>query len=156
MSEESSSAATPSDTKVILHWLDKSRSQRILFLLEELSVPYDIKIYKRGEDKLAPPELKQVHPLGKSPVVEIQVPGRKSIVLAESAVIVEYLCDYYGKHLIPKRFHGEQGIGKESEAWLRYRYYENYAEGSLMPYLVMKLVMASMFQPVRLSSIRVC
>lgn len=146
MSEQASTTAAPTGTKIILHWLEKSRAQRILFLLEELSVPYQIKTYKRTKDGLGPPELKQVHPLGKSPLLEVQVPGRKSIVLAESALIVEYLCDYYGKHLIPKRFDaGEEGIGMESEAWLRYKYYMNYAEGSLMPYLVMKLVMNSMF-----------
>jgi glutathione S-transferase len=146
----STSTSIPADTKVILHWLDKSRSQRILFLLEELSIPYELRVYKRGSDKLAPPELKAVHPLGKSPVIEIQTAGRKPIVIAESALIVEYLCDYWGKSLIPNRFENSDGagdIGQETEAWMRYKYYLNYAEGSLMPYMVMKLVISSMPYP---------
>lgn len=141
------SLSSPSEgTKVILHWLNKSRSQRILFLLEELHVPYEIRTYERTADKVAPPELKQVHPLGKSPVVEIQVPGRSEpIILAESALIIEYICEYWGKQLIPARWKDGQsgGIGQESEAWMRYKYYMNYGEGSLMPFLVMKLVIGS-------------
>jgi len=139
-------ATPPEGTKVILHWLNKSRSQRILFLLEELHVPYEIRTYERTAERVAPPELKQVHPLGKSPVVEIQVPGRSEpIILAESALIIEYICEYWGKHLVPSRWKdGQSGcIGQESEAWMRYKYYMNYGEGSLMPFLVMKLVIGS-------------
>lgn len=72
---------------IIVHHLDKSRSHRILWLLEELSVPYEIKEYKRNtETMLAPPELKQIHPLGKSPVIENTETGD---VIAESGAIVE-------------------------------------------------------------------
>ena len=75
--------------------LEVSRSHRILWLLEELQVPYELKTYKRGKDKMAPPELKEVHPLGKSPVITVEVPGRSQpLVLAESAAITEYLCKY--------------------------------------------------------------
>ena len=82
-----------------------------------------------------------MHPLGKSPVIEIQDEseegkGRKGLVIAESAEIVEYLCEYWGRGLIPGRFEGVGegkvgGIGQETEAWMRYKYYMNYAEGSL-------------------------
>lgn len=138
-------ASPPEGTKVILHWLNKSRSQRILFLLEELHVPYEIRTYQRTAERLAPPELKNVHALGKSPVIEVQVPGREPVILAESALIIEYLCEYWGKQLIPSRFKDGRSaeIGQETEAWLRYKYYMNYAEGSLMPFLVMKLVIGS-------------
>jgi len=72
--------------------LELSRAQRILWLLEELKVPYELKTYKRTKERFAPAELKDVHPLGKSPVVTIEVPGRDPLVMAESASIVEYIC----------------------------------------------------------------
>ena len=137
MSTLSQSLPTPPPTtSITLHWLEKSRSQRILFLLEELCIPYTLKTYARGPDKLAPPELRKVHPLGKSPVIEIKdtaQPEGKGLVIAESAEIVEYLCEYWGRGLIPARFAGSGagGIGQETEAWMRYKYYMNYAEGSL-------------------------
>ncbi|ETN42579.1 uncharacterized protein HMPREF1541_01736 [Cyphellophora europaea CBS 101466] len=129
--------------KITLHWLEVSRSHRILWLLEELQIPYELKTYKRGKDKLAPPELKKVHPLGKSPVITIETSNsNEPLVLAESAAIVEYLCDYYGKHLVPKRYKdGEDGrVGGETESWLRYRFFMHYAEGSIMPYMVFSLI----------------
>lgn len=78
---------------IIVHHLDKSRSHRILWLLEELDVPYEIKQYKRLESLLAPPELKEIHPLGKAPVVENT---ETKEVLAESGAIVEVLCALFG------------------------------------------------------------
>lgn len=82
--------------------LEVSRSHRILWLLEELQVPYELKTYKRTKDRLAPPELKQVHPLGKSPVVTIEAPGSsRPLVLAESAAIAEYLCKSVFYHRPP-------------------------------------------------------
>ena len=75
----------------------------------------------------------------------IEVPGKaQPLVLAESAAIVEYLCDYYGKGLLPKRYQdGKEGqIGFENESWLRYRYYMHYAEGSLMPLMLISLLLA--------------
>ena len=95
---------------------------------------------------LAPPELKKIHPLGKAPLLTIEVEGRSSpLVLAESSVIVEYLIKHYGPHLAPREFDaGKEGqIGQETEEWLRYRYFMHYAEGSLMPYLLSALIAIS-------------
>lgn len=104
--------------------LNESRGQRIVWLLEELKLEYDIKIYLRQKNKRAPPELKQVHPLGKSPVVTIEAPSlEEPLVLAESGAIVEYIIDHFGTHLIPKRYlDGSEGtIGAETKEWQRYR-----------------------------------
>ncbi|WKE65207.1 glutathione S-transferase [Gallaecimonas kandeliae] len=110
-----------------LHHLEKSRSQRVLWLLEALQLPYALKCYQRDpKTLLAPAELKAVHPLGKSPVL---VDG--DLVVAESAAILEYLLDQYGQG----RFRPQ-----DAGALQQYRYWLHYAEGSLMPLLVMKLV----------------
>lgn len=106
--------------------LNESRGQRIVWLLEELKLDYDIKVYFRQKDKHSPPELKQVHPLGKSPAISIQAPSlqnEKPLVLAESAAIVEYVSDHFGQKLIPKRYpDGKDGlIGAETKEWLRFR-----------------------------------
>ena len=125
------------------HRLDKSRSQRILWLLEELKIDYDVKVYHRQSNKLAPPELKEVHPLGKSPVIKIEKKdGTSPMVLAESGFMTEYLIDHYGPHLAPKRYKdGQEGqVGGETESWMRYRYFMHYCEGTFMPYLVMMLL----------------
>jgi len=119
-----------------------------MWLLEELDVPYELKTYKRGADKLADPKLKEVHPLGKSPVVTLDVPGRESpVVLAESGAIAEYLCDHYGKQstLVPIRYQeGKDGqVGGETESWMRYRMFMHYAEGSIMPLNVISLLVGS-------------
>ena len=113
---------------IVVHHLNNSRSQRILWLLEELGVPYDIKRYQRdAKTSLAPPELLAVHPLGKSPVIT-----DGDLTLAESGAIVEYLVDRYGKGaLVPPQ--GTPGR-------IRYTYWLHFAEGSAMPPLVMKLV----------------
>ncbi|KAL8901185.1 MAG: hypothetical protein Q9207_005331 [Kuettlingeria erythrocarpa] len=124
--------------KVILYWLEKSRAQRILWLLEELKVDYELKTYKRV-NMLAPPEFKKIHPLGKSPLLSIQAEGAaEPLVLAESGVITEYLIDHFGPSLAPKRWleGKENQVQGETEEWLRYRYFMHYAEGTLMPYLV--------------------
>lgn len=125
--------------------LEKSRSHRILWMMEELGIPYELKTFKRSKDLLAPPELKQIHPLGKSPVISIDVPGGKPLVLAESGLIVEYLAKHYGqpgKEFVPKEWQEgkENTVGGETEEWIRYRYYMHFAEGSLMPFLVLSLV----------------
>lgn len=101
--------------------LEVSRSHRILWLLEELKIPYELKTWKRGADKLADPKLKEVHPLGKSPMLVVERPDGSDLVLIESAAITEYLCDYYGRHLIPKRYsQGHEGeIAQENESWIR-------------------------------------
>ncbi|HSW12020.1 MAG TPA: glutathione S-transferase [Solimonas sp.] len=113
---------------VIVHHLNNSRSQRVLWLLEELGVDYQVKRYERNAvTMLAPPELKAVHPLGKSPVI---TDGNATV--AESGAIVEYLVERYGKgRLLPAAGTPEH---------LQYRYWLHYAEGSIMPLLVMKLV----------------
>jgi glutathione S-transferase len=113
---------------ITVHHLDHSRSQRVLWLLEELDVPYDIRPYKRDpKTMLAPRELRQVHPLGKSPVIT-----EGDITVAESGAILEYLVERHGQgRLIP-------AIG--SPEHLRYRYWLHFAEGSAMPPLLMKLV----------------
>lgn len=129
--------------KLKLARLAKSRAQRILWLLEELNVDYELKTYKR-KGLLAPPELKEIHPLGKSPLLTVKAEGASEpLVLAESANIVEYLVDHYGSRLIPKQYpDGKDGlIGRETEEWMRYRYYMHYAEGTLMPYLIVKLLL---------------
>ncbi|KAI9732825.1 MAG: hypothetical protein M1834_003763 [Cirrosporium novae-zelandiae] len=89
----------PEGVKITLHWLNQSRAQRILWLLEDLNVPYEVKVYHRSKlTMLAPAELKHVHPLGKSPLLTIEAPNLdKPLVLAESAAIVEYLVDHFGK-----------------------------------------------------------
>lgn len=111
-----------------VHHLNNSRSQRVLWLLEELGVDYEIRRYQRNaKTSLAPPELKAVHPLGKSPVI---TDGDRTI--AESGAIVEYIVERYGNGRLAPR-------GGTPEH-LRYRYWMHYAEGTLMPLLVMSLI----------------
>jgi glutathione S-transferase len=127
-------------TQLTLHWLDRSRAQRIIWLLEELNLKYKLVTYKRLSDGQAPAPLKTVHPLGKSPVLEVRHPSwAKSLTLAESANIVEYVAEHFGRGLIPERWKEgpgaaapEGGLGEETEEWLRYRFFMNYSEGSLM------------------------
>jgi len=118
---------------IIVHHLENSRSQRILWMLEELGLPYEIKRYERNPaTMLAPPELKKVHPLGKSPVIEdtdVQGVG----VIAETGAIVEYLVD---------KADGKLGAPANRGDALRYRFWLHYAEGSMMPPLLLKLVLA--------------
>ncbi|MEG3086230.1 glutathione S-transferase family protein [Sphingomonas sp. PB4P5] len=118
---------------IIVHHLENSRSQRILWMLEELGLPYEIKRYERNKQTmLAPPELKQVHPLGKSPVIEdTGVEGGKVIV--ETGAIVEYLVE---------KADGKLGPLAHRDSVLRYRQFLHYAEGSMMPPLLLLLVVA--------------
>lgn len=113
---------------ITVHHLNNSRSQRILWLLEELGLPYEIKRYMRDpETKFAPPELRAVHPLGKSPVITDD-----GNTVAESGAIIEYLLDRYGDgRLIP--------VARTPER-LAFTYWLHFAEGSAMPPLLMKLV----------------
>jgi glutathione S-transferase len=114
-----------------VHHLNNSRSQRVLWLLEELGVPYDIVRYQRQSTMLAPPELRAIHPLGKSPVIT-----DNGNTIAESGAIIEYLVDSYGEgRLIPPPNTPER---------LRYTYWLHYAEGSAMPPLLLKLLFALM------------
>jgi glutathione S-transferase len=113
---------------VTVHHLNNSRSQRVLWLLEELGVDYEVKRYERdAKTMLAPPSLRAVHPLGKSPVIT-----DGDLTLAESGAIVEYLVDRYGGgRLIPPAGTRERQ---------RFTYWLHYAEGSAMPPLLLKLV----------------
>ena len=95
---------------------------------------------------LAPPELKEIHPLGKAPILVIESDARPTpLVLAESGNMIEYLIDHYGSRLAPRKFlDGKEGeVGGETEEWLRYRYYMHYAEGTMMVYLVIALIVGS-------------
>lgn len=112
---------------IVVHHLENSRSQRVLWMLEELGLPYEVKRYERNKaTMLAPPELKAVHPLGKSPVI---TDGDR--VVAETGAIVEYLVE---------RADGRLGPPAHREAALRYRHFLHYSEGSLMPPLLVLLV----------------
>ncbi|AKS41163.1 glutathione S-transferase family protein [Wenzhouxiangella marina] len=113
---------------ITVHHLEHSRSQRVLWMLEELGAEYEIKRYERDpETRLAPPSLKKVHPLGKSPVVVDD--GR---VVAESGTILEYLARKHGK--------GRWAPAATSDAYWDFSYWMHYAEGSLMPPLLLRLV----------------
>ncbi len=113
---------------IVVHHLNNSRSQRVLWLLEELGVPYEIRKYQRDpETMLAPPELLKVHPLGKSPVITDD-----GLTIAETGAIVEYLVERYGNgRLVPSAGTPEK---------LRYTYWLHFAEGSAMPPLLLKLI----------------
>ena len=113
---------------ITVHHLNNSRSQRVLWLLEELGVPYEIKKYQRdAKTMLAPPELLKVHPLGKSPVIT-----DGDLTVAETGAIVEYLVERYGNgRLAP-------AIGTPER--LRWRYWMHFAEGSAMSPLLLKLI----------------
>lgn len=116
---------------IIVHHLENSRSQRILWLLEELGLPYEVSRYERDKKTmLAPPELKKLHPLGKSPLIEHD--GR---IIAETATIIEYLVAISG---------GRLGPPQGPDAALRWRYFLDYAEGSLMPPLLLSLIIGRM------------
>src|SRR6266513_65312 len=110
-----------------VHHLNNSRSQRVLWLLEELGLPYEIVRYQRQPNMRAPTELRAIHPLGKSPVIT-----DNGNTIAESGAIAEYIIDTYGEgRLIP--------AAKTPER-LRYTYWLHYAEGSAMPPLLLKLL----------------
>ena len=113
---------------IVVHHLNNSRSQRVLWLLEELGVEYEVKRYQRdAATMLAPPELRAVHPLGKSPVIT-----DGDLTIAESGAIIEYLIERYGNgRLVPATGTLEK---------LRYTYWLHFAEGSAMLPLVMKLI----------------
>jgi len=113
---------------ILVHHLNNSRSQRVLWLLEELGTPYEVKRYQRdAKTMLAPPELRAVHPLGKSPVITDD-----GMTLAESGAIIEHLAGKYGKEsLVPTEGTQER---------MRYTYWMHFAEGTAMPPLLLKLL----------------
>lgn len=117
-----------------VHHLDHSRSQRVLWMLEELNLPYQLVNYQRDPKTwLAPAALREVHPLGKSPVLQDD-----TLILAESGAILEYLADRYdsARQLSP------EPLPAQADERVRYRYWMHYAEGSAMPPLLMSLVFA--------------
>ena len=130
--------STPTTPSLVVHHLETSRSHRVLWLLEELGVPYELVVHRRDRaTRLAPESLRQVHPLGKAPVV---VHG--SEVVAESGAILEYLADTYATQatgdlagLVPP---------PGTPAHRQCRFWMHYAEGSLMNWLLMKLVFATL------------
>lgn len=125
----------PLATMIVVHHLNNSRSQRVLWLLEELGVPYEVRRYERDpQTMLAPPALRALHPLGKSPVI---TDGDQ--VIAESGAIVEYLVDRFDED----RLRPLPGTPDR----LRYTYWLHYAEGSAMPPLLLKLVFGRLAYP---------
>jgi glutathione S-transferase len=116
---------------IVVHHLNHSRSQRVLWLLEELELPYEIKYYERDPvTRLAPPALRAVHPLGKSPVLVDD-----DVTIAETGAIVEYLVEKAGGRLRPD-------VGTADRQ--RWTYWMHFAEGSLMPQLLLDLVLMTM------------
>ena len=112
---------------IIVHHLENSGSQRVLWLLEELGFDYEVRRYERDpKTMLAPPELRKVHPLGKAPVID-----DNGCIVAETGAIVEYLV---------AKADGKLGAGGNRDAFLRYRHFLHYAEGSMMPPLLALLV----------------
>lgn len=113
---------------IVVHHLNNSRSQRVLWLLEELGIEYELKFYERDpKTMLAPASLRQVHPLGKSPVIT-----DADLTIAESGAIIEYLVSRYGSgRLVPS---------PDTPERLRYTYWLHYAEGSAMPPLLLNLI----------------
>jgi glutathione S-transferase len=117
---------------ITVHHLNNSRSQRILWLLEELGLDYKVKHYQRDpQTMLAPASLRTVHPLGKSPVITDD-----NVTLAESGAIIEYLVERYGQ--------GKLSPPEGTSEYLRYRYWLHYAEGSLMPPLLLNLTFSQL------------
>lgn len=117
---------------ITVHHLNNSRSQRVLWMLEELSLPYEIKRYERDpETMLAPPALKKIHPLGKSPVIT-----ENDLVVAESGAIMEYLLERHGQ--------GRLQAAAGTPERLRMTYWLHYAEGSAMNPLLLSLIFSKM------------
>jgi glutathione S-transferase len=122
---------------IVVHHLNNSRSQRVLWLLEELGLPYEVKRYERNaQTMLAPPELLAVHPLGKSPIITDDGITDGDRTIAETGAIVEYLVETYGQgRLVPAAGTPER---------LRWTYWLHYAEGSAMTPLLLKLVFTAL------------
>lgn len=115
---------------IIVHHLDQSRSQRVLWMLEELGVPYEVRHWTREADMMAPVELRRVHPLGKSPIL---VDG--DLTIAETGLILTYLCERYGSGDF-----APPGAGPLAPERLRWLYWLHYAEGSAMPPLLIRMI----------------
>lgn len=123
-------------TKLVVHHLETSRSTRVLWLLEELGLDYELKCYPRDANMRAPAEFRQLHRLGKAPIV---VHGDRT--LAESGAILEYCLDQFDHDRpIQQRLRPEAGPDLASDAFLQYRYWLHYAEGSLMSPLLLRFI----------------
>ncbi|KAL2257007.1 hypothetical protein VTK26DRAFT_783 [Humicola hyalothermophila] len=140
--------------KITLYWLNDSRAQRIVWLLEELGLDYEVQMFQRDQDMRAPAALTKVHPLGKAPLLSITFPDHpdnRQVVLAESGFIAQYLSEHFGqtKPLRPNRYRdGREGqAGGETDAWMRYQYFLHYAEGSLMPPILVALILQILQSP---------
>ena len=108
-----------------VHYLEDSRAQRILWMLEELSLEYEVVVYKRNQKtNLADPALLKIHPLGRSPVLT-----DGDLTLAESGAIIEYLGNTYGDGAL---------VPQDPDSLRNYRYWLHFAEGTMMPFLVVK------------------
>jgi len=128
---------------IVLHHLNNSRSQRILWLLEELNLPYRIERYQRdAKTNLAPPELRAIHPLGKSPVIQ-----DGDLLLSESGAIVEYLVEHYGAG----RFVPQRGTPEH----VRYLHWIHFAEGTIMLHLVARLYLTRVGEAAKTMQARV-
>jgi len=125
---------------ITVHHLNNSRSQRVLWLLEELGISYQVVHYKRGADMRAPAELRKIHPLGKSPVIT-----DGDMVVAETGAIIEYILEVYGPN---SKDGGRLQPPAGTPARRDYTYWLHYAEGSAMPLLLLKLIFLRMPQNV--------
>ena len=115
---------------ITVHHLEHSRSQRILWLLEELGVDYEIKLYDRDpETRLAPPDLRDIHPLGKAPLITDD-----DVTIAESGAIIEYLVGKYDD--------GTLRPAESTNERLAYTYWLHYAEGTFSPLMMIALIMS--------------
>jgi glutathione S-transferase len=128
---------------IVVHHLNNSRSQRIPWLLEELGTPYRVEKYQRdAKTNLAPPELRRVNPLGKSPVIE-----DGDLILAESGAIIEYLLERYGNgRLVPAR---------GTRDYVRYLHWMHFAEGTIMLHLVARLYLTRVGEAAKAMQTRV-
>jgi glutathione S-transferase len=120
-----------------VHHLGKSQSERIVWLCEELGIPYDLKRYDRAP-RLAPPEYKALHPIGSAPVITDVLPDGRDLVLAESAAVMEYIIARYGN--------GRLALEKDHPAFTDYLYWFHFANGTLQP-AGMRLMVTSAFDP---------
>ncbi|OLN97872.1 Glutathione S-transferase 1-like protein 2 [Colletotrichum chlorophyti] len=141
--------ANEDQPKIKLYWLNDSRAQNTLWLLEELRLSYSVEVFRRASNRLAPPELEAAHPLGKAPVLEITPlqDGAAPIKLAESGYITQYLVDHFGHRnpgLVPPRWKaGQEGkVGGETEAYARFQYLLHYVEGSFFPVIVQYILLS--------------
>lgn len=120
-------------TSLKLHHLNNSRSTRIIWLLEELELDYELVKYEREDTRLAPDSLKHIHPLGKAPILQDEADGTQ-LTIAESGAIIEYILHRYDTS---KRFSPDM---TGSQEWIDYLFWLHFSEGSAMPPLLLNLI----------------